>query len=709
MTTAVQPIQQDKKLTDAWLGIKSMLRRRWQMLVLVTGSVLALAIVLIMLLTPKYDATTLVRIDPSRNPLASVQTQNAANLGTEAIETEVSEISSIDTARTVADRAGLLNDPEFLRGIENVDQLSDDDRRNVVAMQVLRNLSVGRERLTYMISISFRSEDSLKSARIANAFGEAYIDRRVGSRVGSDTRQAEFFQRQLAELSKEAQAADAGLANYRSRAGIVEGGGSGTVIDQQIAPLATQLATAESDAAEARSALNAARTQMSRGGLDAVGAVRASPVIGDMRRQRADIIRTMAEVSARYGDKHPEFLRVRDQLSGIDAQITAEANRAVASLSAAADAANARVGSLRAAMNQLESRQASNTRAAVTAQSLERDAENKRKAYERMSELSLTATQSAQNSIAQAEIVTRAEPPLKPTWPNRKLLAGLSFAVALALGLATIVTMELLAGGLRSAQELEQEVGLPLLASIPRQKLKKGSGGKTESPAHGLIANPVSIFSESLRGLRASLVGVRNKSNGNVFAITSALPEEGKTTMALALARVMALNGDRVLLIDCDMRRARLAEAAEIGVSVGLKEVLQDSNLLESSLVADHVAGLTLLPVAEPHFSVDDPFDNAGLKTLIDRLRGAYTYVLLDLPPVLGVTETRTAAAAADAVYMVIKWGSTPSSAVNSAVQGLENDGTEIEGAVFTMVDPKADSASGLYYSGKYTAYYNAK
>ncbi len=697
------------RLSDLVVKIRETIRRRWLTLALVSAAVFGLGVAAVFMMTPQYSSSVRVRIDPTRNPLQSNPQSDSQALNPEAIETEVTVLSSVDLAREVVRRQQLERDPEFTKKLDSAPDaasMTAAERQTAIANELLKRLSVGREKLSYILTIKYTSPNATKSATIANAFANAYIDTRVGSKIGTAERQSTWFKQRLDELGGEVNAADARAAAYRAKAGIVEGGAnnsqSGTITDQQIAPLSGQLATAESEAAAARASLQAAQRQISSGGLDSVAEVLSSPVIADLRRQRTEILRSVGEVQARYGDKHPEAIRVRDQLASVDAQLKEESQRVISSLQANANAADARADSMRGAMKRLEGQQASNTRNGVLAQSLDRDAAAKRAAYDRMSQMSLDSTQAAQNQIAQAEIIDRAAPSPTPSFPNKPLFIALAFIVALAAGTTTIAVQEMLVSGLRTVEDVETQLGIPVLSAIPKVP-------RMANPADLLLEKPTSLFAESLRIARAAIIGVRSTTPPKVIALTSALPSEGKTTTALAFARTLAANNARTLLLECDVRRAAMrALVGNPPTGPGIVEVLHGEATLEQAITPGDVPNLDHLLVSKPYFSSGDLFGGGQMETMLTTLRGRYDQIVLDLPPLVGLADGRFLAVLADATALIIRWDATPTPAVASALAWLKADGANPVGAIFTMVDASAEAIGGLYYSKKYSAYYQA-
>lgn len=700
----VNAAEPETRLSDVIRTVRDVIRRRILILLGITAVVAAIGIFLTLRITPVYQGVTRIQIDPSRNPLARTASEAQAQLASEAIETEVSVIRSLDLARVVVKRLNLLNDPEFGGGPppEGTPALSPAAKLDVVARSVNSHLDVARDRLTYIMAIRFNSQSADKAARIANAFATGYLDTKVGNKIGTAERQTAWYQKRMDELAAEIRVADERVAQYQAQAGIVRGASNqtGTIVDQQVAPLSVQLASAESFAAEARSKEQSARQQVSRGTLDAISDVRESATIQDLRRQRATLSQTLEDVRGRYGERHPDFIKVRDQVAGIDAELNKEMGRVVRSLGADAGAADARAASLRGSMTQLEQKQSNNARASVIAASLQRDADGKHDAYEKISQMALESRQAAQNSIAQAQIIDNAEPPQSPSWPNRPLLFLLSLIAGFGVGIAVIVTQEMLVTGMRSIDEVEGELGVPLIAAIPNIR--------QDHPADIVVDKPTSQYAEALRNARASLLGVRGQPRPKIIALTSALPGEGKTTTALALARVMAMNGDKTIIVDADVRRAQLRMITQTNADgVGLVELLHGDVTLDEAIEPSGLQNLDQIIIHKPYFSSENLFGNDLMPKILEQLSERYDTIILDLPPLVGLADGRFLAALADAVALVIRWNSTPKHAVTSAAAWLKSDGANLVGSMFTMVDTSSQAVgSYYYYSKQYSEYY---
>lgn len=168
----------------------------------------------------------------------------------------------------------------------------------------------------------------------------------------------------------------------------------------------------------------------------------------------------------------------------------------------------------------------------------------------------------------------------------------------------------------------------------------------------------------------------------------------------------MAMSGERTVVVDLDTRRAGLSAVVNMGGSSGLVEVLRDGIPFTSAIQPDVVEKLDILPVSAPSFVPDDLFTSDPMRDLLTALRSSYDCIIFDTPPLLGVADARAVAAIADAVIVAVRWDKTPKSAVVAVRDILEQDHAKTVGAIYTMVDPNAEVNGALYYSNRYSAYY---
>jgi capsular exopolysaccharide synthesis family protein len=208
-----------------------------------------------------------------------------------------------------------------------------------------------------------------------------------------------------------------------------------------------------------------------------------------------------------------------------------------------------------------------------------------------------------------------------------------------------------------------------------------------------VLARPMSAFAESLRSVRARLLLARSPGIGQVVCITSSVSNESKSVLSASLARAMALSGDRVILIDCDLRRNGLAGLLTVQPIVGLVEVLNGDVHADDAIVGDIAHGLDIMPLAEAQFSPKDMFSGGAMADLLIYLRRHYDFIVMDTPPTLIVDDAVTLATLADKVLLAVRWGTTRREALRLTIARLRESGAEVFGIVLTGVSERGNLA----------------
>jgi capsular exopolysaccharide synthesis family protein len=222
-----------------------------------------------------------------------------------------------------------------------------------------------------------------------------------------------------------------------------------------------------------------------------------------------------------------------------------------------------------------------------------------------------------------------------------------------------------------------------------------------------VLDRPASSFAESIRNIRASLLDETSDAGPRTVCVTSAVAGEGKSVIAVALARVMAMSGDRVLLIDCDLRRTGLAHLRPDQTRPGLMDVLDGVADAGAALNEDVVDGLTFLGQDSPVFTARDIFSGPAAKEMLRRVRGEYDFVILDAPPVLAVTDAWTISSLCDATLLVVRQARTPPRAVRSAMDRLLRRGARLHGVVLNRRPHGSAAEAAGYYDGAHADYYD--
>jgi capsular exopolysaccharide synthesis family protein len=711
-----RPASSTRGLDQAFnlVELLSIFRRRIKLFFLIFAVVGLAGAVATSLMQPTYTASSLLKVEPgTRDPTDSRGLQGGEAAVGSFLDTEMSVAQSRRVGEAVVDQLNLLQDPDYNKNpipglsAQAAKARMSQYRYDGVVGKVLKGLSVTRTGQTYVLNFAFTSPDAKKAAMLANTFAAQYIATSVQLRMESADSQAKVLEGGVNKLADEARGASAAAANFRAQTGLVDAA-NGTVLQQQATAIAAQLSAAEGRLAGIQAQLNEAMRQRAAGASDAAGVVLNSPVIQNLTAQRATLLRERDEIATRYGPKHPEYLKIQQQLEGIDALIKQEMERAIASLRADAQATGAEVASMRSHLGSLQGQLASSSRTEVQALTLDREAQSKQEVFNQYNLAQQQAAQAQRTQNAGAVILAPAVLPSYPSFPNKPLFMTLGVVLGAILGLVAVFLAEAFDPGIINARDAETALGLPMLASVPlvpRHVLKQFGAG----PERYAVAKPMSAFAESFRSIRSGLAygGVASP---KVICMTSALPAEGKSVTTLTFARVLGLASHSVVVVDCDLRRSSLAGLTGQQVANGLVEVVTGKSTLAQALIADEVPNVSLLPLSAASFSPADLLGSPKFLTMLEELRGRFDYVLLDTPPVLAVADARAVALLSDTVVFLCRWSKTPRAASAAAIHLLEQDGARIAGVVLNMVDLSArgslSAEDPAYYHRAYEGYY---
>lgn len=717
----------------------ALFRRRLPLFLAVALVVMVGAIIVTVRATPMYTATSSLTIDTrSQNVVDAEAVLSGLSADSGVVDTEIEILKSRQLAERVVDALNLDEDAEFnpalaepgpvasvMGGIaglfgaaapdaarERLSAVDQQREKEKVVDNVLRRLSVKRSGLTYVMNVGFTSSDPAKASRIANTFAERYLLEQLEAKFDATRQANSWLTTRLADLRTEVQQAEAAVEQYRTANNLLSSSGA-TLTEQEISAYNQQLATVRATQAEAEARLRTARAQLAAGsnGED-VGEALGSQVVQSLRARRAEVSGRVADLTSRYGPRHPDMLRAERELADIDAQIQAEIRRIISNLEAQVQVARERTGSMAGSLGSARGTLAANNAAGVRLNELSRNAESVRTLYQsflnRFQET--TSTEGLQES--DARIVSPAAIPTRPSSPNVPLNLALGLGLALMAGVAAVVLAIMLDTGVITAEDVEHKFGLPHLGSVPLLTSVAAPEDRDDTPADYVVKKPLSSFTEAVRAMRASILFSRIGHQIKVITLTSALPAEGKTTTALCLTRVAAQSGLRVILVDCDLRRRNVNRLLGVEPEVGLVEVLNRAVPLEQAMILDAPSGAQILPLAKNSFTPRDVFGSVAMDELLVRLRQDFDLVILDTAPVLAVSDTRLIAAKADAVVFLARWRKTPEKAIGAALKILEQSGAHVAGVGLTQVDMKAQARYGYgdagYYYGDYKKYYTA-
>jgi polysaccharide biosynthesis transport protein len=737
LKVSVQPISEMSTSAD---GINtsidvhrlvSIFRRRLKLFVAVAALIFTAAALITFQQVPQYTATARVLIDQRKQQIVAADQSVTSGLPDEssAVDTETEVLRSRSLGENVAGEASLFQDPDWngtngRKGLINqvVSLISPNGAAQVdpriahqkVVDKLLHGLDVARAGDTFMIDVSYTAPTAADAAKFANLFANAYITDQIAAKYQATQQATEWLNARLGSIRKQVNDAEAAVQGYKASHNLLSSQGA-TLTEQEISTLDQQLALARAEQAEQEARLATAKSQLAHGSTgEDVGEALTSPVIQSLRQQRAVASQNVADMAGRYGDRHPDLLKAKRELADIDSQIHAEISRIISNLEAQAQVAREHTRSVEGSVSQTRTTLASNNEAGVKLNELQRNADAANALYQSFLERFKQTTAQQGMEQSDARVISPASIPTSPSEPRIILDLALGLVISLIGATLAMVGAEIFDSGLTTADDVEHDFGLPALGSIPTldSVVDEDQDADLPEPYDYIVQKPLSGFAETFRTLRSSLLLCRTGRPVKLVAITSSLSDEGKTTTSYCLARISALSGDKVIVIDCDLRRRGFNSFVPEEHEEGLIEVLSGKRTLDDVILPDRETGASILPLGRSPYTPRDLFSSSAMEQLLTELTKKYDLVILDAPPVLAVADARAIVHRADAVVMLVKWRSTPRKAVESSLKVLQGANAYIAGIALTRVNQRQQSKYGYgdpaYYYGSYEKYYTS-
>jgi capsular exopolysaccharide synthesis family protein len=606
-------------------------------------------------------------------------------------------------------RAAMDREPATAGQAEAIERDRDTRQLDTAVAILMGGLEISSLEMSNVILVGFNSPNPRIAALIANEVPEAYMVSTLQAKYDATEKATKWLSEQLAELRQEVEDAEQAVELYRSERGLTDAGGT-NLMSEQLSKLNSELIIARAERAEAEVRLRQVSqlVQEDAAGADAAIRLLGSGILQDLRTQELQAEQGISELAAEYGTKHPRMLQARAELEQIQQRIDEELGKIEVSLQSDLQFARAREQSLAASLGEAQQATGAQNREEIQLRALEREASASRALFETFLEQFKQTSASEGMNDPGARVLSQAQVPGAPFYPNvrRQTLviafAGLVAAVLLVLGL------EALNPGITNPEQVEKQLLLHTLAIVPLSSDKIA--------AHDMpLDQPQSGFVEALNTLKVSLSLTDPDHEPRVIQVTSSVPEEGKTTLAVALARVLAQRGERVILVDADLRRSSVEK--KLGLTSqerGLTEfVLEHSDQPADYLVKDPRSEVLLLPTGTAKFAnATDIFASRRMERIIQLLRENAEYVVIDSPPVMAVADARLIGRMVDKTLFVVRWNKTPAKVVKAALKILRTGGTDLAGVVLQNVDLKRYGQlgygdSGYYYHyGRYGQYY---
>ena len=742
------------QLVDFALGF---LRRQYALILFVTLLALATSIIYLRMTPPTYTGRVNVLFGAPKAQFFQQQSIMADSpIDSPQLETQLQILRSKSIATLVLNKLRLEEDPDlkapdrrfgkFLKrarswfGAQTSDtevRTADGPSDDIIGAFEDR-LSANRVGFSNVIEISYNSSDPERAAQIANAVAGAYITDQLSAKFEANRVATTWLQDRVRELGEQASAAERAVNSFKLQNNIVATDGR-LIEDQQVAELNSRLVAARTETSNALARLDRFQALLSASDTDLsldnpsfdapVSEILGSPVITALRQQYLELARREADFSRRFGHDHLAVVSLRARMRDIRTSILDEVRRFAETSKSDYEVAKQRQDEIEKQLSQAIAQSRTTNSASLTMRELQDRAKNYRSLYDNFLQRYMGSTQQESFPIADARIISPASIPQSKSKPKTGLILALGLLGGLGLGTALGLLRDVMDRVFRTGSQVETILQTPCLSLVPlvnetrpKQATSEAKGNdeglfkKTLVRGPGVfwsvVDAPLSRFAEFIRSVKLAIDLNATNSSHTVVGITSALPNEGKTTIAASLAQLIAQAGGRVILVDCDFRNPSLSRGFAPKATSGILEVISGKSSLEETVWSDPSSNLSFLPTVKraPLFHTSEILASEATKKLFDKLRTNFDYVVVDLPPLAPIVDVRAAAHFIDCFMLTVEWGRTKIDVVQHALNSATNVYEGLIGVVLNKTDIKAmkryDNYHSDYYDNKHYARY---
>ncbi len=725
---------------DLW-EIISFAWREWKFIALVVAVTLMVGVNYVLHETPRYTASADILLEPRRERAPGESIVSDVNIDFAMVESQMAIIRSSVFLRRVVEKERLYSDPEFgsvsaqnssflekirslfslfgtpvqtkSRSIEPSTPVSEASIS--AAINALKGATlVSRGTQLYVLSVSVNSVDSVRAARLANAVADAYVVEKLDARFDAAKRSSAWLNDRLAELRTQLRDSEEAVAKYRSENSLIQGGANVTLSQQQLSELNAKVVGARAETAEKKARLDLLQAIEAKGGNiqslpDLAG---AGAALSSLRTQLSAVSQREADLVSRYTDSHPLVVNVRAERRDVERAIATEIKQLSAKVKNEYELAKSKEAATEQSLRDVTGQTGIDNKTTIALRELERAATVNKSLYEDFLQKAKMTQEQATFEARDARVITPAQPPGVPSSPRVVQSIVVILFVGLILGVGGAVAKEKLSTGFTTPQQIEKALDLPLLVSINRMgKRDTIIGGKITPVALLPVEMPRSRYSEEVRMLRNRIHMTDVGAPPKIIQVTSTLPDEGKTTIAISLAASAAASNLKALFIDADTRDPSASRFLGIGDQRGLVDLLLDHANPLDLIKFSEAAKCWVLAAGRDTQTPTDLLGSQRMKSLLDVCRQSFDYVVIDTPPVGPFADPLIVSRLVDKTAYVVRWASTTREMVTYSIQQFPRH-EHIAGVVFNFVNEAearkyGKHAYSYYSSGAYKKYYD--
>ncbi|MCP5078273.1 MAG: polysaccharide biosynthesis tyrosine autokinase [Psychromonas sp.] len=674
-------------------------------------------------LTPIYRSTASLLIKANTENTVSIDSVYSLDTSRkEYFLTQFEILKSRAVSEQVIDKLGLATHKEFLPD-EKVGLLSqikstirsflpvqepigaEDARREKVKLIAAfqEKLAVSPVRKTQLVNISFEAKDPQLSALVANTVADIYITQEMSGQLDSTKKAAGWLKDRLDELRLNLETSITALQEYRVRENLIDIKSKGvrSIASDELESLTDSYLKAKRKRFESET-ISLFVSNVAINDIDSLMSlpeISNHPLIKDIKRVQIEAQKNLSKMLSRYGPKHPKLISTKAQLTTVSKQLSLQAKKLVKGIDKELKASRANERRLEQELTDEKQKFQLVTNKEQGYLKLQREVDANQSLYDtfltRHKEMSITTDL----GIQKARVIDRAEVPLNPAKPNKKLIVLLAFVASLGFAVVLTFVLDALNDSFASPLDIESKLGMRLLGILPLIQLKR----KESLPMHAYFNDKNKGFAEAVRTLRTGFVLSHIDNDHTVVVITSSIPGEGKTTTSMNIAFAMA-QMENTLLIEADLRRPSFTRILDLPpYQAGLSNVISGTEKLEDAIIRDEQSGLDILPAG---FIPPNPLEllsSSKFEALMATLRNKYDRIVIDSAPTQAVSDALVLSKLSDSIIYVVRSESTKQRVVKKGLSRLFQIEAKIDGIVLNQVNIRKGNIEG--YQGYYDSY----
>ncbi|RJX69712.1 polysaccharide biosynthesis tyrosine autokinase [Vibrio sinensis] len=699
-----------------------LLKRNWLKIALFTTLVTTIVILFVLSIKPTYIATATLLIESkSTNAISIEEVVGIDSSQQEYYLTQFEILKSRSIAERVISQLNLRQNPEFNRDLAKEQSLTAQIKETIYSLPIFSSenpaepvsqealdqkvrhsvlghfrsrLSINPIRKTQLVRISFESENAQLAADIANAVGEAYINEGLEARLLTTEQASKWISGRMGELQEQLQKSEFALLEFLAREKLVDDSGIDVQASTVINDLILRLSSVTDRRIELESAYSTLRTskRVSPGDVSTISEISKHPQVINLRSLLAEANKDLTELSKVYGPKHERMQSITAKRANIDQQLRQLLNQLVLGIGKELQAVRVQESLIAKELEKKKSEFQQLTVKKRQYEALVREEETNRNILNVFLNRQKETTATSDFESRNARFTDVAIAPQYPSKPNKRLIVVIGFMAAFLTALSVVLLNDALNNTLTSVKHCEEKLGLIPIGGIPKVKKPKGKKNLDSEIFHN---DKFVAFNESIRSARTALSLSNNDSK--LFAVSSSLPGEGKTTCAINLALAFS-KMERVLLIDCDLRKPTIAERfGHKRFKPGLTNHLVMNTSIEECIFKDEKSGLFVVPSGMPTPNPQELLSSEGFAHLLAKFEERFDRIIIDTPPALVVSDTMIISKLTGKVLIVVKASSTRLATLKNTISRFISHDVRLDGILLNQIREKSSKHEYVY------------